>query len=102
MTQIIVNLSEGTAGKLTLLVEFPQLPTLLKFLEQHMSALGDKIAELSGKVDAAVARAAADHKALTDQIAALQAQIDAGNNDPALVQQLTDLEAKVDALDPTP
>ena len=66
-----------------------------------MSQLSDAIAKVSASADAAVARVQTDVQGLKDQIAALQAQIDAGGASPADLQALSDLQAKLDALDPT-
>jgi len=41
----------------------------------------------------------ADLKAQRDKVAELQAQVDAGNTDPALVQALTDAKARLDQID---
>ena len=66
-----------------------------------MSVLSDAIAKVNASTDAAIARVTTDVAALQAQIAALQAQIDAGGASPADIQALADLQAKLDALDPT-
>ena len=57
--------------------------------------------QLTSAIDATTARVQQDVKALNDQIAALQAQVDAGSNDPVLIQALSDAKSKLDAIDPT-
>jgi hypothetical protein len=66
-----------------------------------MSALSDAIAKVNTSTDAAIGRVQTDLASLKDQVAKLQAQIDAGGASPADLQALADLQAKVDALDPT-
>ncbi len=66
-----------------------------------MSVLSDAIAAANASADAAVARVQTDVQSLKDQIAALQAQIDAGGSTPADLTNLAALQAKLDALDPT-
>jgi predicted nucleic acid-binding Zn-ribbon protein len=86
--------------------QWPTLPWAtradLKALEHRlMSALSDKIAEATAKVDAATARVQTDVAALKKQIADLQAKVDAGGATQADLDAIQALEDKVDALDPT-
>lgn len=66
-----------------------------------MSALSDKIAEVSSKVDTATSRVQTDVASLKQQISDLQAQIAAGGASQADLDALTALESKLDAIDPT-
>jgi predicted nucleic acid-binding Zn-ribbon protein len=66
-----------------------------------MSALSDKLAEATTKVDSAINRVQADVAALKAQIADLQAKVDAGGATQADLDALQALEDKVDSLDPT-
>lgn len=74
----------------------------LSRLEQSVSVLSDKIAELNQHADDAVARVTTDLTALRSQIADLQAQVASGGATQADLDALAALEAKLDALDPTP
>jgi hypothetical protein len=59
------------------------------------------LANLNTSLDAATQRVQHDVQGFKDQISALQAQIDAGNADPALVTELNNVRARLDAIDPT-
>lgn len=56
---------------------------------------------LNAAIDAATTRVQNDVKTLTDKIAALQAQIDAGNASPEVVAALQAAQARLDMIDPT-
>lgn len=67
-----------------------------------MSAISDALTALSGKIDAAIARDAADDKALADQIAALKAEVEAAGADPVVLAQISALATKIDSIHATP
>ena len=66
-----------------------------------MSVISDKIAEVTTSVDAALVRVQDDVTALNTKIAELQAQVDSGLATPADIAALDELKVKLDALDPT-
>jgi hypothetical protein len=59
------------------------------------------LASLNTSLDGVTQRVQHDVQGFKDQISALQAQIDAGNADPALVTELNNVRARLDAIDPT-
>ncbi len=65
-----------------------------------MSKISDAIAAASTSADSAISRVQSDVAALTQKIADLQALVDQGGS-PADIQALADLQAKLDAIDPT-
>ena len=69
--------------------------------EHDMSVLSDKIAGLNTELDAAIARVQQTVDGLKAQIAALQAQVDAGTATQADLDALDAAKAKLAALDPT-
>jgi uncharacterized protein YlxW (UPF0749 family) len=85
----------GVAGKLD------QILSLVTQQDSKMSKLDDALAALEQSVTDAEARDQADHATLQQQIADLQARIDAGApNADALAERVTALKARIDALDP--
>lgn len=86
----------------------------LRYLEALLSQTKTELDALSTKLDALLARGAANDKAYTDQIAALKAtnatltaenatltaQVASGVDNPAEVAQIVALESKVDAAIP--
>lgn len=71
-----------------------RLLTLLRRMEIKMGAIADAVSVLSGKVDDASASASAEIARVEALIASLQANPD----DPAVVAQVVELQAKADAL----
>lgn len=65
-----------------------------------MSALSDKIAELSTHVDTATTRVTADVASLKAQIATLQTTIDSGGATAEDLAALQTLEDRLDQIDP--
>jgi uncharacterized protein YoxC len=72
----------------------------LKVEEKEMSQLSDAIAAANAAADDAITRVNADVADLKQQIADLQAQIDAGGATPDDLSNLASLQAKLAALDP--
>lgn len=79
-------------------------PAVMAYLQQMeariVSALSDKITAVTASTDAAISRVQADVTNLKSEIAALQAQVDAGGASQADLDALDALKAKLDALDP--
>lgn len=73
----------------------------VKALEGSMSQLSDKIASLGASVDSAIGRVQGDIQSLTGKIADLQALVDSGGATPGDLAAIADLQAKLDALDPS-
>lgn len=65
-----------------------------------MSQISDAIAAVSTAVDSATSRVQTDVANFNQQIATLQAQVDAGTASPADIQALADLVTRVNAIDP--
>lgn len=68
--------------------------------DKIMSALSDKIAVVGTAVDDAATRVQTDVASLKAQIAALQAQVDAGGASQADLDALDALKTKLDQIDP--
>ncbi len=66
-----------------------------------MSQVIDDLNALDADVDTFLSNTAANVAKWTAQVAALQAQIDAGNNDPAVLALVASIKAKIDAANPT-
>ena len=79
--------------KLTVIIE------QLDRLEKAMSALSNKISEVTQATDSAIARVQADVAALNAQIVELETKV-ANSPTPEDMLALDTLRAKVDALDP--
>lgn len=71
-------------------------------LRDAIAAVRASVASLKDRVKAKDDADATDHANLTAMIAALEAQIAAGNNDPALLQELSDLKAELDTTEVAP
>lgn len=65
-----------------------------------MSVISDKIQAANDSADAAIARVQVDVQTFRDEIARLQALVDAGTATQADLDALDALKAKTDALDP--
>ena len=92
----MINLAEHS----DMLALEQRLLSSLRAMEVLMSALSDKIAEVTTSVDAALVRVQDDVTTLQTKIAELQAQVDAGLATPEDIAALDALKVKADALDP--
>jgi capsule polysaccharide export protein KpsE/RkpR len=78
------------------------LAKLLGRMEDRIvTQLTDAIKAASDAADGAISRTQADVSALRQQVADLEAQVASGGASQADMQALSDLKAKLDALDPT-
>jgi outer membrane murein-binding lipoprotein Lpp len=77
------------------------LTRFVNILESSMSQLSDAISAAKQAVLDAIARVQTDVDALNAKVTELQAKVDAGGATPQDLQDLADLKALADALDPT-
>lgn len=72
----------------------------LQRIEEAVSQLSDRIANLTRSADAAISRVQSDVTKLRQQVDDLQAKVDQGGATAKDVADLEALQAKLDALDP--
>ena len=73
------------------------LSEALAAAKASQDAFNAALTDLENRVSTDIPGLKAQNDVLTQQVAALQAQIDAGNNDPALVNAVKDLQNQIDA-----